>query len=82
MPGLSGLILSSVSPSMRSFGNSKAEIIKNLLGYFPSPFLYGVVVAATGRERAGLTLILLTGLLAPALLWRAWIKNDDRNIRW
>jgi hypothetical protein len=43
VPGLTGMIMSSVQPEMRSFGNSKGEIIKNTFGYFPSPFLYGLV---------------------------------------
>jgi hypothetical protein len=72
VPGLTGLIMSAVPSSLRSFGNSKAEIVKNLLGYFPSPFLYGVMVAATGHPRAGITLILYMGILAPTTLALGW----------
>jgi MFS family permease len=68
VPGLSGLILSSVRPELRSFGNSNAETLKNLLGYFPSPFLYGFVTSFTKWDRAGITLNMYWGLLAPLLL--------------
>lgn len=68
VPGLTGMIMSSVQPEMRSFGNSKGEIIKNTLGYFPSPFLYGLVNSLSSNRRAGITMILFWGLWAPILL--------------
>lgn len=42
MPGLTGIMMSSVSPYLRAFGNSTGEIIKNFFGYLPSPFIYGL----------------------------------------
>ena len=68
VPGLTGMIMSSVQPEMRSFGNSKGEIIKNTLGYFPSPFLYGLINSLSSNPRAGITMILFWGLWAPLLL--------------
>ena len=41
MPGLTGLMMSSVPPHLRAFGNSNGEIIKNIFGYLPAPFFYG-----------------------------------------
>ena len=43
MPGLTGIMMVSVSPYLRAFGNSTGEIIKNTFGYFPSPFVYGLL---------------------------------------
>lgn len=41
MPGLTGIMMVSVPPYLRAFGNSNGEIIKNIFGYLPAPFLYG-----------------------------------------
>lgn len=41
MPGLTGIMMVSVPPYLRAFGNSNGEIIKNILGYLPAPFMYG-----------------------------------------
>ena len=68
VPGLTGMIMSSVQPEVRSFGNSTGEIIKNTLGYFPSPFLYGLINHLSGNPRAGIMMIMFWGLLAPLLL--------------
>ncbi|XP_051912704.1 sphingosine-1-phosphate transporter SPNS2-like [Hippocampus zosterae] len=68
VPGLTGLILGSVRQELRSFANSNAETLKNLLGYFPSPFLYGFITSATKWDRAGITLNMYWGMLAPLLL--------------
>ena len=68
VPGLTGMIMASVPPEVRSFGNSKGEIIKNTLGYFPSPFLYGLINNASNNPRAGMMLIMFWGLMAPILL--------------
>jgi hypothetical protein len=41
MPGLTGIMMASVPPYLRAFGNSSGEIIKNIFGYLPAPFIYG-----------------------------------------
>lgn len=41
MPGLTGIMMASVPPYLRPFGNSTGEIIKNIFGYLPAPFVYG-----------------------------------------
>lgn len=67
MPGLTGMMMSSVSPYLRSFGNSTGEIIKNFFGYLPSPFIYGLFNSQFG-DRAGIKFLMLWGLWAPILL--------------
>ena len=67
MPGLTGMMMASVPPYLRAFGNSNGEIIKNILGYLPSPFMYGWFQSLFD-ERAGLKLIMFWGLWAPILL--------------
>ena len=67
MPGLTGMMMASVPPYLRAFGNSNGEIIKNILGYLQSPFMYGWFQSLFD-ERAGLKLIMFWGLWAPILL--------------
>jgi hypothetical protein len=67
MPGLTGIMMISVSPYLRAFGNSTGEIIKNVFGYFPSPFVYGLFNTLLG-DRAGIKFLMFWGLWAPFLL--------------
>jgi MFS family permease len=67
MPGLTGIMMVSVPPYLRAFGNSNGEIIKNIFGYLPAPFMYGWFNSMFG-ERAGIKLLMFWGLLAPFLL--------------
>lgn len=67
MPGLTGIMMSSVSPYLRAFGNSNGEIIKNIFGYLPSPFIYGLFKSLFG-DRAGIKVLMFWGLWAPILL--------------
>lgn len=67
MPGLTGIMMSSVSPYLRAFGNSNGEIIKNIFGYLPSPFVYGIFKDNFG-DRAGIIVLMFWGLWAPILL--------------
>ena len=67
---------------MRAFGNSKGEIIKNTFGYFPSPFIYGLVTANSTNPRAGITVIMFWGLWAPILLGLGsyWTWREGKRV--
>ena len=43
MPVLTGILLNMVPPSLRTLANSIANLVYNLLGYLPAPFVYGIV---------------------------------------
>ena len=58
-------MISSIPKYLRAFGNSNAQLISNLLGYFPSPFLYGLVCNLTGGEESRGGMILL-------MFWSVW----------
>lgn len=68
MPGLTGIMMASVPPYLRAFGNSTGEIIKNTFGYLPAPFVYGWFNAMFDDERAGIKVIMFWGLWAPIFL--------------
>lgn len=58
-------MISSIPKYLRSFGNSNAQLVSNLLGYFPSPFLYGLLCNLTGGEESRAGMILL-------MFWSVW----------
>ena len=87
MPGLTGIMMVSVSPYLRAFGNSTGEIIKNTFGYFPSPFVYGLLNTLI-NDRAGIKFLMFWGLWAPILLglgslhkYRQLKKLKDSNLK-
>ena len=49
MPNLTGILLNSVAAKERAIANSVANFFYNLLGYLPSPFLYGLVTQLTAE---------------------------------
>ena len=65
MPAVTGIMISSIPKYLRSFGNSNAQLIQNLLGYFPSPFVYGLLCNVTGGEESRAGMILL-------MWWSVW----------
>ena len=52
MPGLTGILLNSLDVNMKEAGNSITQIIYNIIGYFPVPFLYGLVCNLTGGKKS------------------------------
>lgn len=67
MPGLTGIMMASVPPYLRAFGNATGEIIKNIFGYLPAPFVYGWFNSMFD-DRAGLKAIMFWGIWAPIIL--------------
>ena len=60
-PGLTGLMISSISGNYKELGNSITQLFYNLIGFLPSPFIYGLVSSYTGGEDSkwGLSVIIL-----------------------
>jgi MFS family permease len=48
MPVLTGILLNMIPPSLRTLAYSIANLIYNLFGYLPAPFVYGYVYESTG----------------------------------
>lgn len=72
-PGLTGIMLSSIPENSKEIGNSLTQLCYNLLGYLPSPFLYGLVCKYTGgtKSRFGLAFILIWAYLGVLSLYFA-----------
>ena len=63
-PGLTGLMITSISGSYKEFGNSITQLCYNLIGFLPSPYIYGLVCSISGREDSkwGLSVMILWSL--------------------
>ena len=59
LPGVTGIMLSSVQLELRSSANSICHLFSNLLGYIPAPILYGLAqeLHTSPDSRAGMTLL-------------------------
>jgi MFS family permease len=43
MPVLTGILLNTCPASLRTIANSIANLVYNLLGYLPAPYIYGLI---------------------------------------
>jgi predicted permease len=81
MPAVTGIMISSVPRNMRAVANSIAQLCSNTFGYFPSPFLYGLVVRLSGggTSRSGLIMLMISGVfgIVTSCLAR---RSKKRNI--
>lgn len=48
MPGLTGVMISSVNNDVKPLATSLASVFTNLLGYLPAPIIYGFICDFTG----------------------------------
>jgi len=58
LPGGSGIFISVIPPTIRTIGSSFAAIVFNLLGYFLSPFLSGLISEQFNSLTLGFRIIL------------------------
>ncbi len=56
LPVLTGILLNTCPESIRTIANSIANLMYNLLGYLPAPYIYGAVYQANGggKSRSGM----------------------------
>ena len=78
VPGLTGIMLSSAPEKTKEIANSITHLCYNLLGYLPSPFLYGLVCQYTGgaQSRWGLAFILMWSYFGVFFLFLAKYYKD------
>ena len=76
MPAVTGIMLNSVPPSMRTMANSIANTSYNLFGYLPAPLLYGIAYeyGGGGKSHLGMWTIQLFTCLTFALNLIAYIR--------
>ena len=84
-PGLTGIMIASIPENKKEIGNSISQLFYNLIGYLPSPFIYGLVCKYTGGSKSkwGLVVLVFWGFLGVISLYIAkryeFEDNDDNS---
>lgn len=78
-PGLTGIMIASIPENSKEIGNSLTQLFYNLIGYLPSPFIYGLVCKFTGgsKSRWGLAVLVLWGIFGVVSLYFARKHDFD-----
>lgn len=73
VPGLTGIMLSSLGDYSKEVANSITHLCYNLFGYLPSPLLYGLICSFTGGEKSrwGLRFLMFVSILGVGMLYLA-----------
>ena len=84
-PGLTGLMISSIPDSYKEVGNSITQLCYNLIGFLPSPFIYGLVSSYTGGSDSkwGLSVIILWsffGFISLLIAKSIFINNEINDL--
>ena len=83
IPGLTGLMISSISGNYKELGNSITQLFYNLIGFLPSPYIYGLVSSYTGGEDSkwGLSVIILWSFFgfSSVVFAKKIIVNNEMN---
>ncbi len=82
VPVMTGILLTSVKQHERTIGNSVSNLSYNLLGYLPSPFIYGFVCSLTGgdQSRYGIGLLMFMSLPAALFLYLSYLNMPAATI--
>lgn len=59
MPVLTGILLNTCPPVLRTLANSIANLVYNLLGYLPAPYIYGLAYQYSGGGKSNAGMIVL-----------------------
>lgn len=78
MPPATGIMISAIPRPIRAFGSSTAQLFQNLLGYLPSPFLYGLVKNSTQSARTAMTCLMLWSCFGVWGLYSAYKYQQDQ----
>ena len=78
LPTITGIMLNQVEKDQKTTANSVANFSYNMLGYLPSPFIYGLI-ADSGNARMAMGTLMSVPMLATALMWIGCyiIMRDD-----
>lgn len=82
LPILAGVLMTKAQPEMRPRANSVANLMYQLLGFFPSPIIYGYACKIDGKQdsRAGMCVLMFATILMPTLIMFA-IYHDNKKRR-
>lgn len=69
VPIVTGVMLGVVEPEIRPQANSLANTSYNALGYFPAPFIYGLICEYTGGQKSQWGMIVSLYVLGPGIFF-------------
>lgn len=77
MPVLTGILLNTCPASLRTIANSIANLVYNLLGYLPAPYIYGLVyqLNGSGKSRAGMLALQIAAAMSSVFLVILFLKK-------
>lgn len=87
MPSVMGLMLNQVSENLKTTANSIANTSYNMLGFLPSPYVYGLISdigdVIGGNKRAAMKVnMTLPAIFSMLIVWHALqVKADERKNR-
>lgn len=82
LPIVVGVMLTKVEPEMRATANSFANFMYNLLGFFPSPFIYGLAIELSGQPKTshwGIAVIMVGCCIFTLFLFLAMLTDKSKN---
>ena len=82
VPLVTGIMLSVVEPELRPQANALSNMMYNMLGYSPAPFVYGWIQKATGGETSKWAMVFNLAGTIPAFLYlclAVYYKPDLRD---
>lgn len=84
LPIFYGLIFIQVRPEVRPFSNSISYLLYNLLGWFPGPFVYGIINQVSNsdtytKSRLGMTVLMDSSVLYLIFIWLAICTDKKRD---
>lgn len=59
IPNIQGIMISSLQPDLRAAGNSLSNILQNLFGFLPAPFVYGIIYEYSKSTQPKLAMIVV-----------------------
>jgi len=74
-------MLNTVPAPLRTLANSYANLIENLLGYFPAPILYGMAIQHNGGKssRAGMWVVFWCILITTLFMFIGYFAKKSRD---
>lgn len=80
VPAVTGIMICSIPPQYRSIGNSISHVFQELLGYLPSPVLYGLVISLTGGPTSRYGMGLLVAWSYTGVIFISFALRNEKKV--
>ena len=68
MPNLTGMMLNSVEEHLKTSANAISNMVNNVLGFLPSPYIYGAIADIGPTVGANKREAMIVNLLMPVMV--------------